>query len=311
MDDKSKKPLYKNIYFWIFIILAILLILAAITDNDILGYLVMAVGGIAFIFYMHWFDKYKFKPKKKKNGQMTKPLMKRWWAWLIVVILVIGGLGNTLGMGSDDDDDSNNDTSTQVSHKKKNYSQNLPGQKINTSIATKHEFYWTDKSNKKVRYFVDYDKKITAIKVAYGDNPKSTPACQNDLVKILNDKNLKYTSAKKNADDVYLKPTGQQYLVYSPAHNKWYSVSFVLSNTKDLASYMIIYPGKIKNTKNTGTSTSTSTKTTKPKVPSEYKNALITAQEYNEDQPMSKAGLLNQLTSSDGEGSHKQPVNTL
>lgn len=39
----------------------------------------------------------------------------------------------------------------------------------------------------------------------------------------------------------------------------------------------------------------------KPKIPSEYKNALITAEEYNETQPMSKAGLYNQLTSKDGE----------
>lgn len=43
-------------------------------------------------------------------------------------------------------------------------------------------------------------------------------------------------------------------------------------------------------------------KESKPKVPEEYKNALATAEEYNEDQPMSKAGLLDQLTSKDGEG---------
>lgn len=40
----------------------------------------------------------------------------------------------------------------------------------------------------------------------------------------------------------------------------------------------------------------------KSKVPSEYENALATAKDYDEDQPMSKAGLLDQLTSKDGEG---------
>lgn len=47
---------------------------------------------------------------------------------------------------------------------------------------------------------------------------------------------------------------------------------------------------------------SRNSKPMKQKVPTEYKNALATAEEYNEDQPMSKAGLLDQLTSSDGEG---------
>lgn len=61
-------------------------------------------------------------------------------------------------------------------------------------------------------------------------------------------------------------------------------------------------PAKKKEDTDENDASSESSKPAKPKVPTEYKNALATAEEYNEDQPMSKAGLLDQLTSSDGEG---------
>lgn len=57
-----------------------------------------------------------------------------------------------------------------------------------------------------------------------------------------------------------------------------------------------------KKAEKTESSSQSKPKESKPKVPEEYKNALATAEEYNEDQPMSKAGLLDQLTSKDGEG---------
>ncbi len=53
---------------------------------------------------------------------------------------------------------------------------------------------------------------------------------------------------------------------------------------------------------NSNSDSTSSSDSKEDKVPSEYDNALESAKDYNEDQPMSKAGLLDQLTSKDGEG---------
>ena len=54
--------------------------------------------GIGLIIWAFWYDNTDFKPKQKKNGKMTRPYHKRWWLWTIAVILVVGGIGNILGM---------------------------------------------------------------------------------------------------------------------------------------------------------------------------------------------------------------------
>ena len=61
-------------------------------------YFLYVILGIGRIIWAFWYDNTDFKPKQKKNGKMTRPYHKRWWLWTIAVILVVGGIGNILGM---------------------------------------------------------------------------------------------------------------------------------------------------------------------------------------------------------------------
>lgn len=61
-------------------------------------YFLYVILGIGLIIWTFWYDNTDFKPKQKKNGKMTRPYHKRWWLWTIAVILVVGGIGNILGM---------------------------------------------------------------------------------------------------------------------------------------------------------------------------------------------------------------------
>ena len=61
-------------------------------------YFLYVILGIGLIIWAFWYDNTDFKPKQKKNGKMTQPYHKRWWLWTIAVILVVGGIGNILGM---------------------------------------------------------------------------------------------------------------------------------------------------------------------------------------------------------------------
>lgn len=69
-------------------------------------YLIMALIGIIFVIWMFRYDKSHPNQIKKSNGKVQKPLHKRWWTWTIAVILIVGGLGNAMGLAADDDDDS-------------------------------------------------------------------------------------------------------------------------------------------------------------------------------------------------------------
>ena len=89
-------------------------------------------------------------------------------------LIAVAGIINAWGLGLDDVDSNYNDGTEEVA---KPVGQNLPGQKINSNKATKHEFYWTSKSDKAVRYFVDGSKKITAIKYVLTTNPNNTTHC--------------------------------------------------------------------------------------------------------------------------------------
>ena len=62
--------------------------------------------GIGLIIWAFWYDNTDFKPKQKKNGKMTRPYHKHWLLWTIAVILVVGGIGNILGMDDDKADSS-------------------------------------------------------------------------------------------------------------------------------------------------------------------------------------------------------------
>lgn len=57
---------------------------------------------------------------------MTKPYHKRWWIWTIAVFMVIGGLGNMLGMDDEDDDADNSSAKTEQTFKKKPASHKKP-----------------------------------------------------------------------------------------------------------------------------------------------------------------------------------------
>ena len=82
-------------------------------------FLLFVILGIGLIIWAFWYDKTSFKPKQKRNGKMTKPYHKRWWIWTIAVFMVIGGLGNMLGMGDEDDDADNSSAKTEQVKKAK------------------------------------------------------------------------------------------------------------------------------------------------------------------------------------------------
>ena len=142
--------------------------------------------------------------------------------------------------------DSDNNNTVTVAHKKKNTSKNLPGQKINSSKAAKHEFYWTSKDDKKVRYFVDDDKKITASKVVLSPDINNTWWCQRYMEKVLHDDNLKYGIDKQGKNDAVLS-NRVKYNIYSPKYKKWYWVNFEAADGKNMVASFSIYPGKNKD----------------------------------------------------------------
>ena len=82
-------------------------------------YLVFVILGIGLIIWAFWYDKTSFKPEQKRNGKMTKPYHKRWWIWTIAVFMVIGGLGNMLGVDDEDDDADNSSAKTEQVKKSK------------------------------------------------------------------------------------------------------------------------------------------------------------------------------------------------
>ena len=93
-------------------------------------YLVFVILGIGLIIWAFWYDKTSFKPEQKRNGKMTKPYHKRWWIWTIAVFMVIGGLGNMLGVDDEDDDSDNSSAKTEQVKKSK------PKKAKKTSSAT-------------------------------------------------------------------------------------------------------------------------------------------------------------------------------
>lgn len=210
--------------------------------SDITAGILRAVIGVALLLVMFWYDKKIFHPVTKKNGKISKPFHKRWWTWTIIVALIVGGIGGAIdndGSGYEDDDDYD-DSTEQV--KKVNPSQNMPGQKINKSLANKGKNYWTSKDDKKLRLFV-YGGKITAIKYVLNPDLHTTVYCQGILEdEILHDKNLKYTDDKTDSDDTVLD-NDKEYNIYSPKNKKWYRVVFDPAE-KDLVTTFSVYPGK-------------------------------------------------------------------
>lgn len=178
------------------------------------------------------------QPKKKKHSLFYYVGTTFVWAfWIIVLISTIHGCNN-----SSDDSSDDSDKTSQVA---KPASKNLPGQEINSAKATKHEFYWTSKSDKKVRYFVNDDKKITAIKVVLGSEQNNTVWCQAILEQVLHDDDLHYGLDKVKEENTLLSNDGK-YNIYSPKAKKWYWVRFDAGEGKDMVADFAIYPGKNK-----------------------------------------------------------------
>lgn len=207
--------------------------------------ILMLVIGIALMPFAFWYDKHNKKATNNK-GKKIKPLHRRWWMWALAVLLIFSGFVTIGGV-----DDSSSTASHPVSHKamrkayKKELSdtQNMPGQRINPARATKHEFYWTNKSDKHVRYFVS-SKKITAIKYKYNVNwQNNTTDSQGKIENILHDSNLRYGNDKQKEDNTLLS-NHKSYNLYSPAHKKWYWVRFDAGLKKDTVASFAIYPGK-------------------------------------------------------------------
>lgn len=181
--------------------------------------------------------------KKHKQGQK---IGKRLGIELIIGVVAFFALAIAVGNHDASTDSSSNSSNTTKVAKRKNTSKNIPGQKINKSKATKHEFYWTSKSDSKIRYFVDDDKKITAIKVVLKPEVNNTWWCQSYMEKILHDDNLKYGNDKQGKNDAVLS-NKVKYNIYSPKYKKWYWVNFDAADGKNMVATFSIYPGKNKD----------------------------------------------------------------
>ena len=124
---------------------------------------------------------------------------------------------------------------------------NSIGSKIDKSEAKEEAdgAYYVDKDDDNLRYFINNDNKITAIKYVYGANPNNVTDVMNKLsTDAFQDSDLKYTKDKTDSDDFL--PEGNSFNVYSPKSKKWYHVSMQrVSNDKDAkVSSFSVWSGK-------------------------------------------------------------------
>lgn len=224
------------------------------------GYIMFLAIGLGLIPFAFWIDNVNKNSTlgKEHPEKLKKPLHKRWWIYLIAIILVVGSIGNLADPSTykstankshrlASDKEMQKEYEKTVKDRENAESQNLPGQKLNKNLATKGEFFWTAKNNKKVHIFAS-DGKVTAIKYVLKPDTQSTVTCQSLLEKLFNDNNLKYGDDKKSSDDALLD-NNSSYNLYSPAHKKWYWVSFSAANEKDMVSTFSVYSGKNSNAK--------------------------------------------------------------
>lgn len=221
------------------------------------GYIMFLVIGLGLIPFAFWIDKVNANSTigKEHPEKLKKPLHKQWWMYLIAVVLVVGSVANLADPATyrsskpkshrlASDKEMQKEYKNTVKDRENAESQNLPGQKLNKNLATKGEFYWTAKNNKKIHIFAS-DGKVTAIKYVIKPDYESTANCQSIIEKLLQDKNLKYGDDKQSSDDALLQ-NDEMYNLYSPAHKKWYWVSFNPAE-KDWVSTFSLYPGRNKD----------------------------------------------------------------
>ena len=215
--------------------------------------------GLGLIPAMFWIDKVNANSTlaKEHPEKMKKPWHKRWWIYLIAIVLVVGSIADLTNPNTYKAKPSRPKTHRLASDKEmqKEYkrtvegrenaeSQNLPGQKLNKNLATKGENFWTAKNDKKVHIFA-YDGKVTAIKYVVKPDYENAVSCQSIIEKLLQDRSLKYGNDKQSSDDALLR-NDETYNLYSPAHKKWYWVSFNPAE-KDWVSTFSLYSGRNKD----------------------------------------------------------------
>lgn len=127
---------------------------------------------------------------------------------------------------------------------------NLINHKIDKSEVDKEGdgAYYSDKDDSNLRYFVNNDDKITAVKYVYGANPENVTSVKSKLsTDVFQDSDLKYTKDKTDSDDFL--PEGNSFNVYSPKSKKWYHVSMQrVSSDKDAkVSSFSVWAGKDDN----------------------------------------------------------------
>ena len=117
------------------------------------------------------------------------------------------------------------------------------GHKIKKSEAKEEKdgSYYTDKTDKNIRYFTDNGGTITAIKYSYMPNPEHTTAVTSELANLLDDSHLKYGNDKVDENKALLK--GDNYNVYSPKHKKWYHMSMQKDDDGKVSEFSV-WPGK-------------------------------------------------------------------
>ena len=117
------------------------------------------------------------------------------------------------------------------------------GHKLNKHEAKEESdgAYYTDKTDKNIRYFTDNDGTITAIKYSYMPDPEHTTAVISEMDNLLDDSNLKYGNDKVDKDKTLLK--GDNYNVYSPKHKKWYHMSMQKDDDGKVSTFSV-WPGK-------------------------------------------------------------------
>lgn len=215
---------------------------------------IILIIGLLIVPFTFWIDKrdsnstyYKEHPERRK-----KPYHKRWWVYLIAVFLVGGAISEITDPPKHHSHRLASDKEMRKEYKKtvrdriNSETQNLPGQKINKSKANKHEFYWTSKDDKKVRYFVT-DGKITAMKVVLTPDVNNTFWCKAYLANVLHDNHLQFTNDRLADSAANLSNKGR-YNIYSPKVKKWYNVSFSPADNVGKKDNMVatfsVYPGK-------------------------------------------------------------------
>lgn len=116
----------------------------------------------------------------------------------------------------------------------------IPGNKVDTSDFDDHDFYYTKGDDDNIRYFINSDDKITAIKQIFSPDPMTTEYVKMQLTEILDDNNIKYTLDKLKANS-YI-PGGDSFNVYSPKYKRWFHVQMQRTGSK--ISQYSIFAGK-------------------------------------------------------------------